>query len=141
MYYIGIIMMSILILIATIHYYWAFGGTKLVHYAIPTIHEKPAFKPGFIATIIVAIGLSGLALFVYIMLHDSFDLISYQQNSFSRGAWIFSAIFLMRAIGEFKLVGFFKKETESKFAQWDSMLYTPLCLFFSIGFIALGLSL
>lgn len=93
------------ILRPTIHYYWAFGGTKLVHYAIPTIHDKPAFKPGFIATTIVAIGLSGLALFVYIMLHDSFDLISYQQNSFSRGAWIFLTIFLMRASGEFKLVG------------------------------------
>ncbi|WP_428463693.1 DUF3995 domain-containing protein [Photobacterium kagoshimensis] len=90
--------MSILILIAIIHYYWAFGGKRLVHYAMPTIHDKPAFKPGFIATIIVAIGLSGLALIVFIMLHDSFGLISSQQDSFSRATWFFSAIFFMRAI-------------------------------------------
>ena len=35
---------------------------------------------------------------------------------------------MMRAIGDFKLVGFFKAARGSAFARRDTLLYSPVCL-------------
>jgi Protein of unknown function (DUF3995) len=53
--------------------------------------------------------------------------------------WAIAAIFLLRAIGDFRYVGFFKKERGSKFAKMDTKFYSPLCLL--IGGLALVLQL
>lgn len=51
-------------------------------------------------------------------------------------SWIVPGIFLLRAIGEFKYVGFFKKIRSTSFAKRDSKYYAPLCLGIGIiGFI------
>ena len=39
-----------------------------------------------------------------------------------------AAVFAIRAIGEFRYCGFFKKITNSEFAYWDTRIYSPLCL-------------
>jgi len=44
-----------------------------------------------------------------------------------------TAIFTIRAIGDFKYVGFFKSNKEGLFAYWDSKLYSPLCLGIAIS--------
>lgn len=44
------------------------------------------------------------------------------------GLWCISAVFIARAIGEFKYVGFFRKVRHTKFAKNDQRLYSPLCL-------------
>jgi hypothetical protein len=48
-------------------------------------------------------------------------------------------VFLVRAVGEFKLVGFFKRVRGTSFARWDTWLFSPLCL--GISFAALWLAL
>ena len=40
---------------------------------------------------------------------------------------------LARAIGEFRYVGFFKRVRSSRFAELDSLVYSPLCLMLSGG--------
>jgi hypothetical protein len=55
------------------------------------------------------------------------------------GLWIIASIFILRAIGEFKYVGFFKKISQTKFGQNDTKYYSPLCLI--IGILTLMLEL
>jgi len=47
--------------------------------------------------------------------------------------FVISLLFLMRAIGDFRLVGFFKPASDSSFAYWDSRLFSPLCLFIALA--------
>ena len=42
--------------------------------------------------------------------------------------WMIPAIFLLRAIGDFNDVGFFKKRRQTYFGKLDSRVYSPLCL-------------
>lgn len=51
--------------------------------------------------------------------------------------WVIPSIFLLRAMGDFKYVGFFKKVKDTKFGQKDSQIFSPLCLMIAL----LGFSL
>ncbi|MDY7394845.1 DUF3995 domain-containing protein [Aureibaculum sp. 2210JD6-5] len=44
------------------------------------------------------------------------------------GTWIIPAIFLLRAIGDFKYIGFFKRVKSTDFAKLDTKFFSPLCL-------------
>ena len=45
---------------------------------------------------------------------------------------IIGVVFILRAIGDFKIMGIFKKKSDSKFARSDSKFFIPLCLFIGI---------
>ncbi|WP_416145629.1 DUF3995 domain-containing protein [Paenibacillus polymyxa] len=45
----------------------------------------------------------------------------------SYGAGLLSCVFILRSIGDFKWVGFFKRKKGTFFAKWDTVLYSPLC--------------
>jgi len=47
-------------------------------------------------------------------------------------AWVLAALFLIRAVGEFRYVGFFKSVRDTRFATWDSWLFSPLCLLIAV---------
>ena len=49
--------------------------------------------------------------------------------------WTIVIIFLLRSVGDFNMVGIFKKIKGTKFAKYDSMVYVPLCLFIGFGFV------
>ncbi|WP_236336773.1 DUF3995 domain-containing protein [Paenibacillus auburnensis] len=49
--------------------------------------------------------------------------------SFIYGGWALASIFILRAVGDFRWVGFFKKQQGTVFAKRDTFLYSPLCLF------------
>ena len=51
---------------------------------------------------------------------------------FRWGTWAIALIFFLRAIGEFWLVGFFKKVSDTPFAHWDTWLFSPLCLIIAV---------
>ena len=55
------------------------------------------------------------------------------------GATGVGAAFLLRAIGEFRYVGFFKRVRGTRFAFWDTCLFSPLCL--GIGLASLWVAL
>jgi len=44
------------------------------------------------------------------------------------GGWTIPIIFILRAMGVFKYVGFFKKIKNTDFGKNDSKLFSPLCL-------------
>jgi hypothetical protein len=52
------------------------------------------------------------------------------------GTYIIAIGFLLRAVGDFKYVGFFKKIKVTQFATYDTKYFSPLCVVISIlGFI------
>lgn len=44
-------------------------------------------------------------------------------------------VFLLRAIGKGKYVGFFKKIKHTRFAKQDTAFYSPLCVWISLIFL------
>jgi len=133
----ALVLILIFICIASIHIYWALGGKKWILSVIPTLSnssETPLFEPRIIDTIAVAVS---FLLFAWVigMKAKLFALLWFQPIYLTYITFGITFIFLLRAIGEFKYVGFFKKVKETTFAQMDSHIYSPLCL--SIGIIVL----
>src|SRR5205085_1331702 len=48
-------------------------------------------------------------------------------------------VFALRAIGDFRLIGLFRRVTGTAFARNDAVLYTPLCVLLGGACIALAL--
>lgn len=123
---------AIFIILSALHFHWAFGGDLWFNDVIPTDMEgKNVHNPGKIESAVVGVGL---------LLFSSFYLIQmgYLDLSMPRwvsqyGGWIISTIFLLRAIGDFKYVGFAKKIKSTEFAKNDTSVYSPLCLAISIN--------
>lgn len=115
--------------ISSIHFYWAFGGKFGVNAVIPETKGKAAFKPPVLATIFVA-----FAMLIGAWLSWT-PVGSPESRILIYGNLAIGIIFLIRAIGDFKYVGFTKKIKDSVFAKNDNRYYSPLCLIISaIGF-------
>lgn len=121
----------IFILISLLHIYWALGGSWGLEGVVPQLKDgTTVFEPPLIATIIVAGGLFGFAL-----IHaGALGMVSFISTYYLLIALVIIAtIFTLRAIGDFKYVGLFKKQRAGAFAQNDTRYYIPLCLFISFN--------
>lgn len=123
--------------IALLHFYWAVGGATSGVSAIPTVEGKQAFTPSAFGTVLVALAFVVAVLVVA----GQFGYLGtfIPRWIFRTGLYVISILFLLRAIGEFKLVGFFKQASDSSFAYWDTWLFSPLCLFIAISAFILAL--
>ncbi len=132
----GILLAVILAILSFFHLYWASGGRFGIGAAIPTVGGKSLFKPSPFATILVAAALFAAMLVVLgrIKIWGAFV----PSWIFYWGTWVISLLFLLRTIGDFRYVGFFKSVTDTNFARWDTILFSPLCLF--IGIVAFLIS-
>ena len=131
---IGIVAVLLFITIAFIHFYWAFGGRWGIDSALPkTVEGERMLNPGPVATIIVGLGLLLFGALFLIKL-NILDLTIPEVVS-NYGLWGIGGIFALRALGDFRYVGFFKKIKNTNFAKKDSLVFTPLCLFFSFAAI------
>jgi hypothetical protein len=117
----------IFIFIAGFHFYWAFGGKFGSQAVIPKIEGKLAFQPPVLATVFVA-----LAMLVGVWLSWDSNLNNHD-IIFIYGNLTIGIVMLIRAIGDFKYVGFFKKIKGTLFAQNDTHYYSPLCLLISLN--------
>jgi hypothetical protein len=118
--------------IAAFHYYWSFGGKYGYKAVLPEIETsgKKVFAPGKLATCLVA------TLFLCVAL--GFFLISIKSTFVSASStsyflYTIAAATFIRAIGDFKYVGFLKKKSQSLFAINDTKYYSPLCLFMAVS--------
>ncbi|MFD1736859.1 DUF3995 domain-containing protein [Bacillus salitolerans] len=124
----------ILGLVSVLHFYWVFGGTWGVQAALPEkVEGGSVFTPRWIETLFVAVGLIGVA---FILLAQN-NLISFiTPNSFTKwSSIILTFIFFLRAIGDFKYIGFTKRIKNTTFSKYDTKLYTPLCLYLALIFM------
>ena len=110
------------------HCYWLFGGTYGVKKVIPTKGiqsvNSQAIPP--VATLFVALVLVSFG--VIYLLKANLITLSIPSWIVEYGTWFIPSIFILRAIGEFNYVGFFKKIKDTEFARADTKIFSPLCL-------------
>lgn len=133
-----IILLSIIFLcLSLIHLNWAIGGKWGFDNALPTNEKgERVLNPRKIDSAIVGVGLLFFAIFYFLKLE--YVSINYQKWINYMG-WIIPIIFILRAIGDLKYVGFFKRIKTTKFARLDTKYYSPLCLL--IGVIGIIIAL
>ena len=132
----------LLLIISLIHVYWAAGGRWGLAESVPERNGSKAFQPGRFATFVVALIFSCMALFYLYKIGWLTSLNVIVPDWLSRyGLWILAGIFLLRAIGDFRYVGFSKRVRNSRFAKLDTTFYSPLCLLLSANsFLLINLS-
>ena len=127
----SVILVIVFYFLSLIHFNWALGGQWGFNESLPTnLEGKRILNPKKRESFIVATGLLFFGCFYFLKL----ELISFttDETIFKYLGWIIPAIFLLRAIGEFKYVGFFRKVRSTPFAKKDQQLFTPLCLVVAI---------
>ena len=95
--------------------------------------EKKILNPKKTDSAIVGVGLFLFGLFYFFKT----GMVEYELPTWieKHSSWIIPSIFILRAIGDFKYIGFFKKIKQTEFAEMDTKFYSPLCLV--IGVIGL----
>ncbi|HEV2914928.1 MAG TPA: DUF3995 domain-containing protein [Pyrinomonadaceae bacterium] len=126
----GVLLAAVFVTLALLHVYWAAGGRFASGVTVPTVSGKRFFNPSPAGTILVAAAFL-VAIFVIL---GRLGIVGK-----ALPAWIFrlgtlgiAIIFFLRAVGEFRLVGFFKQVRDTPFAHWDTWLFSPLCLVIAI---------
>ena len=114
-----------------LHFYWAAGGSFGGGAAIPSMAGEKIFTPSALASTTVGLLLLlGMYAFVGRIGYLTFGFPGWL---FRFGTAVISLLFLLRAVGEFRYVGFFKSIKDSEFAGWDTYLFSPLCLFIAVS--------
>jgi len=127
----AIALAAIFACLAFAHVYWSLGGAAGKLAAIPHVSGTPAFRPSPLATFGIA-----MCLFICALLVLSVAGIGAFPAPRSSQIWLAYALALilfLRAVGDFRLVGFFKRVRGSRFAELDSLFFSPLCLALSLG--------
>ncbi|WP_136467386.1 DUF3995 domain-containing protein [Flagellimonas onchidii] len=131
----AILLSIVLITLAILHFFWAIFGIKEPEAVLPTpVGSNKVKTPGKIVAILVGIILLGFA-FVFIN-----KVVHYVEFPWLRYVSIgIGVVFIVRALGDFKYVGFFKTAKNSKFSALDTRYYSPLCLLMGILILILEL--
>lgn len=136
--YLSVVLVLTYFVIALIHFYWLFGGEKWIDKALPTDENgKRVLNPGKFETVIVTFGLLLFA-FYYLLKMELFEM-GIPKLIAEYSGWIISLIFIVRAIGDFKYVGFFKRIKKTEFAKFDTRYFTFISLI--IGLIGIIIEL
>lgn len=133
---------TILLLLSGIHIYWMLGGNWGLSASLPHRDGHRLLNPKPIDILTVAVFLAAMACF-YLYKIGWFPTVDLWMPDWLShyGLWLLAGIFLLRAIGEFRYVGFFKRIRNSRFAELDTKFYSPLCLLLSLNTLLLIFSL
>jgi hypothetical protein len=132
---IGILLCSILAVLSGVHIYWALGGTGGKSAVIPEDHGRPLLKPRPVVTVGIA-GCLALAAAVA-ALRGGLCWPAGDRVEVHLAAALLGVVFAGRAVGEWRYVGLFKRVKGTRFARWDTWLFTPLCGIIAGGFLTL----
>jgi Protein of unknown function (DUF3995) len=109
-----------------LHVYWALGGRTGKSATVPEVNGQSAFVPSRVGTLAVA-GALLFAATVVAVAGGLFEVGSFG-GIFRMLAFGLSATFSARAVGDFRLVGFFKRIRGTRFARLDTIAFAPMCL-------------
>ncbi len=130
------VLIAVFASLSLIHIYWLFGRRAGQRAAIPEIDGKPVFQPSTLSTLVVAMGLALCA----VVIAGTAGMLALPLSQ-TILAWLtrgLAVVLLLRAIGDFRLVGFFKRIHHTCFARLDTAVYSPLCLALAIGSAIIG---
>jgi hypothetical protein len=126
----GILLAVIFTIQGLLHLYWAAGGRLASGVTVPVVGGRRTFNPSPTGTVLVAVAFL-IAIFIILgrigKLGDAIPGWVFRLGTF--GIFV---IFFLRAVGELKLVGFFKRVRDTPFAYWDTWLFSPLCLVIAV---------
>ncbi|MEX0359593.1 MAG: DUF3995 domain-containing protein [Allomuricauda sp.] len=124
----AIMLSVVLIFLAVLHFYWSIFGIKDPEAVLPkSVKSNTVKPPGKLMAVAVGVILLGFA-FIYIN-----KVIGYINHPWLQYISIGVAlVFIVRAFGDFKYVGFFKTAKNSKFSILDTKYYSPLCLLMGV---------
>lgn len=124
----GVAAAAVFAALSLLHVYWALGGRSGTVAVIPTVEGRATLSPSAFATWVVAFL---LALSAFLLVGAVAGL---------EPTWVFrlgcaglGVVMLARAIGDFRIVGFFKRVRDTEFARNDTRFFAPLCLGLSIA--------
>lgn len=124
----GVLLVIIFAGLSGLHWYWVVSGTGALTGFVPEVDGKPTFQPGKLSTAAVAV----LLLLAAAVCASQAELLGVPRLPIARmGVWVLLVLFALRAIGEFNLVGFFKRVRATRFGRRDTWVYSPLCLVLS----------
>jgi len=130
MFSLSIIVCVIMLITSALHFYWAFGGNYGLMSAGPSLEGGKDFIPNGWLIFVVACLLLGLAI-LSIQLYSPLKQL---QGYIHYIGYSVSISLIIRAIGDFKYIGFFKKIKNSNFASLDSKYFSPLILLLGISY-------
>ena len=124
-------------MLALIHFFWASGGKWGFESVLPTDEGGiRMLNPNKADSIFIGVALSLCGLFYWF----TFISASVRTPSLVKkiGLWVIPLIFALRALGDFKYIGFFKQVKSTEFTKLDTWFFSPLCLTIAlIGFMLL----
>lgn len=121
----ALVLCAIFLVLSAFHISWLFGGDRDIGKAVPTKDGEPLFTPRKASTLMVALALAGgAAISIWRGLEPEVGPIWIPRV----GTWVLVVVFALRATGDFRYVGFFKRVRDTEFARNDTLLFSPLCL-------------
>jgi len=124
--------------LSALHLYWALGGRAGKAAAVPELNSRPAFVPSTRSTLAVAVGLALCA--VLVAASAELILSSAPPPWVTWLAFLLALVLVARAVGDFRLVGFFKRVRGTHFARLDTTVYAPLCLALGVAVFYVALA-
>lgn len=131
----SLLLSIIFLVLAVIHFNWFSGGTFGFEASLPTKENgERVLNPKKRDSAIVGFALLAFCCFYF---YKSGVATVYLPNWVMQyTGWIIALLFFIRAIGDFKYVGFFKSVKQTTFGTMDTTYYAPLCLVISsVGII------
>lgn len=133
----SVVLVVVFVGLGLLHLYWALGGRSGRSAAVPSLNGEALFRPSPLGTLLVSASLLVAALVV----SGAAGWLGAVPITIIRPLMLaVSLVFVLRAVGDWKYVGFFRRASESAFAYWDLRLYSPLCLFIAVAALVLAWS-
>ncbi len=130
---------AVLLFGAGFHLYWGLGGRLGAGVSLPQREDgSPAMKETAAGALLVGLVLT----LVFVLVLGFAGLIQLPvAHWLQKTAIIFwAAIFTLRALSWSRYFGLFKRVRNTRFARYDSLLYSPSCLLLGLGFFLLALT-
>lgn len=116
----------VLAALSALHVFWGMGGVAGLSPTLPEVDGKLLFTPSRFSCLAVAAALAAAS---YLVLSRGGVVASPLAASWIQvGTVGVGAAFVLRAIGDLRIVGFFKSISGTPFAVWDTRLFSPLSL-------------
>jgi hypothetical protein len=131
----ALVLAAVFLVLFAIHVRWLFGVHSFEG-VVPTQDGTTVFNPSKPATLVVAIAL--LAAAVVSIWRGGYPQVAPTWVP-HLGIWMLAAIFAVRAIGDFRYCGIFKRVRGTRFSRNDSLFFSPLCIAISVLAIWLAL--
>ncbi|MEZ2331045.1 DUF3995 domain-containing protein [Mesorhizobium sp. RCC_202] len=130
---------AILVAGAGFHLYWGFGGRAGAGISLPQREDgSPAMKETAIGALAIGVILA-LVLLLVLSFAGLID-VPVPRWLLKTAIIVWAIIFTLRALSWSRYFGLFKRVRNTRFARYDSLLYSPACLVLGLGLFCLAMA-